>query len=220
MQDYIKPENKVMQVFYKATECMLLSILWVIASLPVITIGASTTALYYTVVKVIRNNEGYAWREFWNGFRANFKQATVIWIVAALLLAGAVADTVVVYLLTAAGRSSRWLCLPFVLLLVFGMMWLQYIFPYISRFEDPTKTVLFNTFWMTLFHFWHSLFLLIVFAAFLSIFYLFPITIPLALFFFPGVNAVIAAAILEARFKMYMKKEDLDESDAGEENAQ
>ena len=75
-----------MQIFYKATECMLLSILWVVTSLPVITIGASTTALYYAVVKVIRNNEGYVWGEFWNGFRTNFKQATIIWLVALLFL--------------------------------------------------------------------------------------------------------------------------------------
>lgn len=75
-----------MQIFYKATECMLLSILWVVTSLPVITIGASTTALYYAVVKVIRNNEGYGWGEFWNGFRTNFKQATIIWLVALLFL--------------------------------------------------------------------------------------------------------------------------------------
>ena len=106
MQDYIKPESKIMQIFYKATECMLLSILWVVTSLPVITIGASTTALYYAVVKVIRNNEGYVWGEFWNGFRTNFKQATIIWLVALLLLAGAAADIVVVYVLSAAGRGS------------------------------------------------------------------------------------------------------------------
>ena len=35
MQDYIKPESKIMQIFYKATECMLLSILWVVTSLQI-----------------------------------------------------------------------------------------------------------------------------------------------------------------------------------------
>ena len=35
MQDYIKPESKIMQIFYNANECMLLSILWVVTSLPV-----------------------------------------------------------------------------------------------------------------------------------------------------------------------------------------
>lgn len=217
MQDYIKPESKVMQIFYKATECMLLSILWVITSLPIFTIGASTTALYYTVVKVIRNNEGYVWGEFWNGFRINFKQATIIWLVAALLLAGAVADIVVVYVLSVAGRGSRWLCLPFMILLAFGLMWVQYIFPYIARFEDRTKTVLFNTFWMVLFHFWHSVFLLIIMAAFITVVYMFPITIPLAIFFFPGVYTIISASILEARFKTHMKAEDAEDADPEED---
>lgn len=107
--------------------------------------------------------------------------------------------------------------LPFVILLAFGLMWVQYIFPYIARFEDRTKTVLFNTFWMVLFHFWHSLFLLIIMAAFISVVYIFPITIPLAIFFFPGVYTIISASILEARFKTHMKAEDTEDADPEED---
>lgn len=197
-----------MQIFYKATECMLLSVLWVIASLPLITIGASTSALYYSVVKVIRNNDGYVWGEFWRGFHMNFKQATLTWLIAALVLAGAVADILVIYLLAVAGRGSRGLCLPFVILLAVCLMWLSYVFPYISRFEDRSKTVLFNTFWMMLFHFWQSLLLLVILVIPVAAVFLFPITLPLAIFFFPGIYMLIAAGILEKVFKSHMKNED------------
>ena len=45
-----------------------------------------------------------------------------------------------------------------------------------------------------------------------AMFYIFPITIPLAIFFFPGIYAVLAATILEARFKMHMKVEDTEKA--------
>lgn len=208
MRNFLNPESRAMQIFYKATECMLLSVLWIITSLPIITIGASSSALYYTVVKVIRNDEGQAWSEYWNGFRTNFKQATIIWMVALLLVIGAIADIVVVYLLSIAGKGSAWLCLPFVLLLAFGVMWMQYIFAYLSRFADKTKTVLFNTFWMTIFHLWHSLFLLAVLVIGLLLFFFVPITIPFLVFFFPGVFGVICASVLESRFKIHMPKDE------------
>ena len=111
---------------------MLLSVLWVISSLPLITIGAASSALYYAVVKAILNDEGTAWGNFWTGFRVNFKKATIIWIPVLLLIVGAMVDIVVVYFLSIVGNSPMWTIIAFVLLLAFGLMWLQYVFPYIN----------------------------------------------------------------------------------------
>lgn len=193
-----------MQILYKVASCMLLSLLYTITSLPIITIGASLTALYYTTVKVLRNGEGYVWNEFWNGFRANFKQSTIAWVISIVLLACAVANIVVIYLLAVA-NSNVWVWIPFIFLFAFVLMWIQYIFPYIARFKDRTSTVLFNTFWMTLFHFWHSLLLLIILVTFLAIPYALPAVIPLAIFFFPSIYALAAYGIIEAKFRIYIK---------------
>ena len=217
MSGYINPESKVMQLFYKITEMMLLSVLWIVASLPLITMGAASSALYYAVQKVIYSEEGTAWGEFWRGFRTNFKQATIIWIPIMLLLVGAIADVIIVYLLSIAGESNKWASVPFLLLLAFGLMWLQYVFPYVARFEDRIKMILFNTFWMNLFHFIHSLFLLVAFIALVSMPFIFPILLPVAFFFFPGLYMVIAVRILESRFKIHMPKEDLEGQDVVEE---
>lgn len=210
MYGYLNPESKAMQLFYKTTEMMLLSILWAVASLPIFTIGAASSALYYAVVKVIRNSEGYAWDEFWHGFRINFKQATKLWIPAVILLAGLGVDIIIVHLMSVAGMAGRWTMIIFALILAFGLMWLIYIFAYIARFQDTIKTVLFNTIWMTLFHFVHSLLLLIVFIAMVGAVFIFPVVLPFAVFFFPGFYGVIAASVLEARFKLHMPKEETD----------
>lgn len=217
MGGYINPESKVMQLLYKITEMMLLSVLWTIASLPLITMGAASSALYYAVQKVIYSEEGIAWGEFWRGFRTNYKQATKLWIPILILLVGAIADVIIVYLLSMAGERNKWATVPFLLLLVFGLMWLQYVFPYVARFEDRIKTILFNTFWMSLFHFLHSLFLLVVFIVFVGMPFFFPILLPVAVFFFPGLYMVIAVRILESRFKIHMSKEELEGQDVVEE---
>ena len=53
------------------------SVLWILFSIPIITIGASSTALYYTVTKVIRHGRSYIFREFWQSFKSNLKPKQV-----------------------------------------------------------------------------------------------------------------------------------------------
>ena len=70
-----------MRFLTKLFDVMYLSILWFVFSIPIITIGASTTAMYYATVKVIRRDRGYIFQEFWKSFKLNFLQATLSWII-------------------------------------------------------------------------------------------------------------------------------------------
>ena len=65
---------------------ILATILWMIGCIPVITIGVSTAALYYTIVKSVRRDVGYVHSEFWRGYRLNFKKGVAA--TAALLALG------------------------------------------------------------------------------------------------------------------------------------
>lgn len=51
---------------------MIVSILWTILSLPLVTIGVLATALYYTTHKAIQNETGCMLQEFWRAFKSNF----------------------------------------------------------------------------------------------------------------------------------------------------
>ena len=53
---------------------IMLNILWIVCSLPIITMGAATTALYYTVFQYQTNGEDAVFRPFFRGFAKNFKQ--------------------------------------------------------------------------------------------------------------------------------------------------
>jgi uncharacterized membrane protein YesL len=63
-----------------------LNILWLLFCIPVITIGASTTAFYYTGVKVLRRERGHIVAEFWRSFKLNFATGTKLWLLFAVLL--------------------------------------------------------------------------------------------------------------------------------------
>jgi uncharacterized membrane protein YesL len=70
----------------KVFDGITLNILWLLFCIPVITIGASTTAFYYTGVKVLRRERGHLAAEFWRSFKLNFVKGTQLWVIFAVLL--------------------------------------------------------------------------------------------------------------------------------------
>ena len=64
---------------------ILVSILWIIGCIPIVTIGASTAALYYTCVKVIRHGRGYLFSSFLQSYRSNLKQGIVVTLLGILI---------------------------------------------------------------------------------------------------------------------------------------
>ena len=77
-------DSPIMRTFNLLADILTLHFLWLLYSLPLFTIGASTTALYYTMMKRIRTDEGTLFHNFHTSFKANFKQATILWLFLAL----------------------------------------------------------------------------------------------------------------------------------------
>jgi len=125
--------------WYKAAtvlwEMMFIGFLWTLFSLPIVTIGASTTALYYVATKKIsgKDNE-YIFSAFWNSFKVNFVKATIIYLILALV--GFVAwfnFTLLPYV------NIGGLTLPVRIILFFVLVQVifisSYVFAIIARFE-------------------------------------------------------------------------------------
>ena len=55
----------------KTGNIILATILWLMGCIPIVTIGTSTAALYYTMVKSVRKDVGYVHAEFWRGYKLN-----------------------------------------------------------------------------------------------------------------------------------------------------
>ncbi len=72
-------DNPVWRAVLKLGQIWYLDLLWLVTSLPLITIGASTTALIYSCMK-LREDDGYTTTNFFHSFRENFRQSTIIWL--------------------------------------------------------------------------------------------------------------------------------------------
>ena len=77
------PENKFWQFLNKVTDAALMSLLWLLTSLPLVTIGASTAAFYSYTLKQVSNQEGSLVKSYFSAFRAHFKRATLLWLLQA-----------------------------------------------------------------------------------------------------------------------------------------
>lgn len=72
-------QNPVWRFMGRIADIFFLSLLWAVCSLPLITIGASTTALYYVTLKMAKNQDGYLLKAFWHSFKDNLKTSTGVW---------------------------------------------------------------------------------------------------------------------------------------------
>ena len=205
MKNFFNYESSLMSKAAQVADTVTLGVFWVLCSVPIFTIGASSAAFYYAYTKCIRQKQGYAWRTFFQSFKSNFKQATQIWLMVLGMLLIAVLDT---YLLGLMEGATVWIdilrAVVFVLTL-FCILWTLYLFPYLSRFDLPNKAAMKNCTLIALANFPWSLLLLLLFALCTVGF----VCLPLLNLFIPSVYMFFSNKILENIFQKYMSPEDL-----------
>ncbi len=74
-------ESRFVKIFRTFGDIAALNALWLVFSIPMVTIGASTTALYSVTMKILENREGGIWKNFISAFKSNFKKATLAWVI-------------------------------------------------------------------------------------------------------------------------------------------
>lgn len=193
-------EGKFYQFMDLFVDCILLSLLWLISSVPIFTLGASTAALYHTVEKVLNRQEGHMWQEFWKVFKRDFKQATLLLFTGVLILAivGMGCVSACAYLLP----EHKW-HIPGIIFVVYAVlvaMWSQYWFPYVSKFEDTVPTILRNTMSMALRDFKWSIALLVILVAAVILWRY----VPILFLFLPVGYMLIETRIIEGIFSKYI----------------
>lgn len=126
----------VVRALTRIFDFILLNVLWLVCSLPVVTIGASTTALYAVMMKIVANEEGYILQGFLDAFRRNFKQSTVIWLI--LLAVGAAIGTDFMIVRRMPGRLAAVGTILLGAAALIYMVEVIFVFPLVARFENTT----------------------------------------------------------------------------------
>lgn len=85
MGGFFNYDNPVWRFVGRIWDLFILNLLWVICSIPIVTFGASTTAMYYCTLKIAKDRDsGGMFTMFFHSFKDNIKQSTLIWIIMAL----------------------------------------------------------------------------------------------------------------------------------------
>lgn len=151
MSKFFRMDSPLMRFLTKIADLMVLNILFCVTSIPLITIGASWTALYSVTLKMVRDEEGSVSRSYFRSFRQNFRQATLLWLGVLVVLALLVLDIRVLNGM-AGGTAPGLLRVGVEILAFLGIMVLQYLFPSLARFEASLADTLKNACMMALAH--------------------------------------------------------------------
>ncbi|MBE5848429.1 MAG: DUF624 domain-containing protein [Lachnospiraceae bacterium] len=129
-------------------DLVILNILTILFCIPVVTAGASLTAMYYVLIKMVRHEESYVAKMFFRSFRQNLFQATVIWICVMLGTAG-------LFCMNRAFSEDASMHTMQILIGVVSILFLcgiVYIFPVLSKFDNSIRATVRNAYLMSMLH--------------------------------------------------------------------
>ena len=199
-----RPDSPLMITMTQITDCIFLSLFWILGCFPVVTIGASFAALYDATYRGFRRGEKHPWQRFFHSFRQNWKAGilpTVIFLILGALLGralilcwnGAVYGQISWMVFSAAAFAG---------VLMLGI--LSVLFPLLSRFDNPTGLLLKNTLLLSLANLPRTLALGMLngVSILLCVRYVFP------LFFLPSLAALVGSLLIEPMFRPYLNPEE------------
>lgn len=210
----------------------ILNIVFVLFSLPVVTIGASVTALYSVTLKMVRGEEGGIFKSFVAGFKANFKKATIVWMIT--LVFGGI---IYVEMLLCMNNSTLLEAIPVLKQMSNGISWFYlvlvvielaviglgspFLYPLIARYDNGLKNTIKNSFLVAISNFgsWIKIFI----AWFAPIFFtlkievLFLFTWYMWIFLFPALIAYGTSFTCRRVFDKISKTQEENAEKAAEE---
>ena len=143
-------DSPVMRFLGRIGDIIILNLIFVVTSLPVITIGTALSALYTVVMKLARGEDPSILKEYMKAFRRNMKPATISW----LFMAAVGAFIFVDFRLVGAFSGTAYTVMRLLLAVIFGVWVLVflYLFPYIARFENTVLNSIKNALFLSAAH--------------------------------------------------------------------
>jgi uncharacterized membrane protein YesL len=208
MREFFGMEGAFNKYGGMVADMVLVSFMWILFCLPIVTVGASTSALFYVTTRRIANREGYITTDFWEAFKTNFKRATILWMIAAVLLLILMVNFL---FLTADGAEAGGifaLVLPAQLVFLFVIAIMNvYVYPLIARFDMGLLQIIKSAFYLSVRHFLTSITCVVMAVIAVSaVLFMFPPLLLIA----PGLYAWMASILIMKIFKRYRPEMDKD----------
>ena len=201
LKELFNRDNVIMILLDKVADGLLLGLLWLIASLPIFTIGASTTAAYSVALKLAGGEEGYVIKNFFSSFKKNFRQGTILGLLV-LLMAFVLLSNFEFYLNVLGGEGAI-LLLPSAMLGCLMLFIMTYSFPLLATFDNKLKDIIKNSVVIAIAYMPYTLMIMgIIAGLFLIVYYIYlPIIILV-----PSLGFLLTAYPLNKVFKALLEK--------------
>ncbi len=135
-------DSPLMNTLSRLTDLVVLNVFFIICCLPIVTIGAATTALYSAMFK-LKNEEGQPYKQFFIALKRDFKQSTIFFVLYAFLIAFIIFDIYVVLMMDVGFEMVFFSVLGLVgIVAVFTSCW---FYPLNAKFENKFKTQVLNS---------------------------------------------------------------------------
>ncbi len=203
MGNFLRIDGGFMGFLTRVSDVCLISFLWLLCCLPVVTIGASTTAAYYTVAKVVRRQRGTLLREFFHSFRDNFADSLLFNLIYLI------AEGILAFNIYASFQSLETKALAFNFFFVYTALFLVVIglslhtYAALSRFVMRRGVLFKFALFATFRHFLTTLALIALTLAGLVLMAVFPVCVVVM----PGVCLFVYSLLMERVLRRYMTEE-------------
>ncbi len=128
----------------KVWDLVLSNLLFILCSIPLVTIGPAFTALYHCTLRMAKGNNEGTFRTFFRAFRQNFRQSLVLWLVTVAV--AALLYNNILFLMEMPGVFANILLYVMVFFALFLGVISLYVYPVIAAFEGSLTMQLKNAF--------------------------------------------------------------------------
>lgn len=203
MERLFSVDGKLMSGLSTISDYVIAGVLWLIFSIPIITLGASTAALFSTIFQIMKKEDTGPFKSFLRAFGEHFRRATVIWLIWLALGAFLVLDLYFYLMWSATGEAFGvvlfsafcGLCMLYVCI---GM----YLFPYTVVFSSNLRRTFINSAYLSFRHLPVTLLMVIINLALLLLCLAFPVLFIVL----PGALGAVDGMLLYRTFSRYVSK--------------
>ena len=211
-------EGPVFSFLSRLADLFWLNLLFIVCCIPVVTIGAASTAMHYVTLKMAKDEEGYITKSYFKAFKDNFIQATIIWVIFLVIMLVMFMDLRIAN----GGITADLFADPMVrnivivavgVMVIVVAMTLTYVFPILAQFDNTVKNTIKNAFLISIRHLPYTI--AMIFITFLPVvmIWFFPTLLLLVLIMFSA-TAYINSKFFNKIFVLYMPKDESETEDS------
>lgn len=197
-------EGRIHSGLASIIDIIFLGILWLLCSLPVVTIGPASCAMYHAMVKCVRRGRAHTGASFFKALKENFRTSLLLWLLFLLLIGLWLADMYAMNVLDPEGTRLMSGISAFLIIPV--LIPLPWLFAYISRFANSLWDTLKFSVFLSIKNLARTVMLLLIMAAFVMLGWIFPALIPLL----PGFGCLLMSFQIEPVFRAITQELETD----------